>query len=159
MDFQKIMPETRPKVTVHFSSDAPDLRPRAAQAARLEPLANRVLPRVLDHPGPHPPVLPTLEEVEIHLVDDPTIADLHAQFMNDPSPTDIITFQHGEIFISLQTAARQAAEFEQEPDRELERYVIHGLLHLNGHEDLDPVEREAMHTAQEAILQEIPGLA
>mgnify|MGYP000738786712 CR=1 FL=1 len=49
-------------------------------------------------------VLATLEEVEITFVDDAEIARVHGEFLDDPTPTDVITFHHGEILISADTA-------------------------------------------------------
>ena len=52
-----------------------------------------------------------------------------------PGPTDVITFEHGEIIVSATTAERQARREDETLDRELARYIIHGVLHLNGHLD------------------------
>ena len=47
----------------------------------------------------------------------------------------MITFEHGEIVISAQTAAENAAKYGKRLDHEVALYIIHGLLHLNGYED------------------------
>ena len=96
--------------------------------------------------------LAVLEEIEITLIDDPEIGRVHADFLGDPEPTDVITFQHGEILISADTAVRQAAEHGETADRELALYAVHGLLHLAGWEDHDPAEAAAMAERQSAIL-------
>lgn len=96
--------------------------------------------------------LAALEEIEITLIDDPEIGRVHADFLGDPEPTDVITFQHGEILISADTAVRQAAEHAETADRELALYAVHGLLHLAGWEDHDPAEAAAMAGRQAAIL-------
>jgi rRNA maturation RNase YbeY len=142
-------------ISLYFSTEAEALREFRRLRGSLETFARAVLPVALEHPGPHPEdrVLPELGEVEIHLIDDAAIAELHERFMNDAAPTDIITFQHGEVFISLETAQRQAREYGQSLERELRRYVIHGLLHLNGHRDEEEEERRVMHKRQEAILE------
>ena len=93
-----------------------------------------------------------LEEIEITLIDDPEIGRVHADFLGDPEPTDVITFHHGEILISADTAVRQAAEQGETPDRELALYAVHGLLHLAGWEDHDPDEAAAMAGRQALIL-------
>lgn len=146
------------QICLYFSTEteAEGLAGYREMRGPLERFARAVVPAVLENPGSHPEdrVLPDLDEVEIHLIDDATIARLHERFMNDPSPTDIITFHHGEIFISLETARRQAREYGVSPERELRLYVIHGLLHLNGHRDADEEERRVMHERQEAILKE-----
>lgn len=91
----------------------------------------------------------SLKEIEISFVSDKAIARVHGEFLGDPTPTDVITFPHGEIIISLDTAQRQAAEHHETYEREVALYIIHGLLHLAGWED-----REASEAAQMKILQE-----
>lgn len=116
------------------------------------------LPAVLALPEGPVPVLSGLEEVEISVVDDDVIRDVHARFLDDPTATDVITFPHGdglgEILISYDTAVRQAAEFREPLFRELFRYMVHGLLHLHGYIDTDPVERERMFCRQEPLVAE-----
>jgi len=96
-----------------------------------------------------------LEEIEVALLDDEAMARVHGEFMGDPTPTDVITFDHGEILIGVETGARQAAEHGEPLRRELLRYLVHGLLHLAGHEDRGEQERERMITAQERIVAEL----
>jgi probable rRNA maturation factor len=80
--------------------------------------------------------------------------------MGIPGETDVITFHHGEIVIGVEVAFRQAEENGEPPLRELLRYVIHGLLHLAGHEDEDPSDREKMEAAQEPLVAMLwPGVA
>lgn len=130
----------------------------ALDLERLEQLARAALPEVLAAPGTQPPALPELETVEVSFIDDPAIARVHADFLNDPTPTDVITFEHGEILISTETAIRQAAEHGQTPERETALYLIHGLLHLNGHEDLSETGAARMKRLQEEILNRVwPG--
>ncbi|RYD26720.1 MAG: rRNA maturation RNase YbeY [Verrucomicrobiaceae bacterium] len=96
-----------------------------------------------------------LATLEVALVDDETSDRVHREFMDIPGATDVITFHHGEIVIGVEVAERQAAEYGEPLARELLRYFIHGLLHLAGHEDADPEEREAMESAQEAIVTQL----
>ena len=96
-----------------------------------------------------------LATLEIALVDDATSDQVHRDFMEIEGPTDVITFHHGEIVIGAEVAERQAAEYEEPLARELLRYLVHGLLHLAGHEDADPVERAAMEAAQETIVAQL----
>ena len=93
-----------------------------------------------------------LPEIEVSVVSDDEIARVHGDFLGDATPTDVITFHHGEILVSADTAARQGAEHGQDIDTELALYVIHGLLHLAGWEDDDPDEQKAMHRVQDEIL-------
>ena len=81
------------------------------------------------------------------------MARLHRQFLGQTGPTDVLTFQHGEIFISAETAKRHARLFGNSIMRELQLYVIHGLLHLQGFDDRTQAEARKMQTAQEKILR------
>lgn len=108
------------------------------------------LPKGPDH------VLGELNLVEISLVDDESIAEIHARFLDDPTPTDVITFPHGggigEILVSVDTAKRQAAELGEPWEREVFRYMVHGMLHLHGHLDYVPEQRELMFALQEPLV-------
>lgn len=118
----------------------------------IQKVARAALPDVAKAAkSPESPLL-ALQEVEVSIVSDNEIARVHADFLGDPTPTDVITFHHGEILVSADTAARQGAEHGQDIDRELALYVIHGLLHLAGWEDEDPEEQRQMHRLQERIL-------
>ncbi len=108
-----------------------------------------------------------LREVFIWLISDRRMALLHRQFLGKAGPTDVLTFQHGEIFISVETAGINARVFGEEDARrgrrvhrgrnslmrELELYIVHGLLHLHGFEDRTQAEARKMKTAQEKILR------
>lgn len=123
-------------------------------AVSLGERAERVLPLCLAATGhAEPPVLGELAEIEVSLVSDEAIAAVHGEFMDDPTPTDVITFHHGELLISAETAAREARGHGHPPEREALLYLIHGLLHLNGHDDRSEPARAAMHAEQERILE------
>lgn len=113
------------------------------------------LPSCLQAAAVHPGVLADLHEVEVNLVSDEVIAGVHDQFMGDATATDVITFHHGEIFISVDTAEREGESFGHGIQKEALLYLIHGLLHLNGHEDKEPNERAVMKEIQEGILEEV----
>lgn len=106
-------------------------------------------------------VLPDFSEIEVSLIDDATIDQVHREFMGVAGATDVITFQHGEILVSLDTASAQAAAFGQAFEREVLLYGIHGLLHLNGFDDTTEAARERMHRTQreilDVVLAECPG--
>ena len=139
----------------------PDLSLHAHQDAipvdreRLHAVLMAALPLVIEHPGARASALAGLDEIEVSLVDDAAIAAVHDAFLGDPEPTDVITFAHGEILLSAETAARRAPEFGHGTDRECALYGIHGLLHLHGWEDADPEERAAMTRCQETILARV----
>lgn len=62
---------------------------------------------------------------------------------------------HGEIFICLDEALAQARRFRVSWQSELVRYVIHGVLHLDGHDDRHPASRRRMKRAESRLLREI----
>lgn len=103
-------------------------------------------------------------DVEISIVDDVVISQVHLDFMGIPGATDVITFSHGdrgsedamgELIISAETARSHGADYGQTFETELMLYIIHGLLHLAGHEDEDPADREAMESIQFNILEQV----
>jgi probable rRNA maturation factor len=98
--------------------------------------------------------LAQLREVSVLIVSDRKMAALHRQFMNESGATDVITFQHGEIFISADTALRNARRFGNSFADELRLYVVHGLLHLHGFDDRDKPGARKMETIQRKILAE-----
>lgn len=102
-------------------------------------------------PGPEH-VLSELSEIEISLIDDASIARIHAEFLHDPTPTDVITFPYGEILVSCETVARYAAEHAIPPLQELFRYIVHGLTHLHGYLDSTPEQRTALFAVQEPLV-------
>ena len=82
---------------------------------------------------------------------------LHRQFLGETGPTDVLTFQHGEMFISVEMAKRQARVFGNSLVRELQLYIVHGLLHLHGFDDRTPAEAHRMRRMQEKILRDCSG--
>lgn len=123
--------------------------------ARLKTAGQLSVPKALEAAKHEGSALSNLDEVEVSLVADATIADVHLRFMNIPGATDVITFDHGEIHISVETALQQAKEFANDYERELMLYVIHGLLHLAGHEDATHDGQAKMDKLQERILSEV----
>ena len=80
------------------------------------------------------------------------MAEVHRRFMGVAGPTDVITFQHGEILISVETARRQARAYRTSFEHELRLYLLHGLLHLRGFNDAKPAGRARMKRIQEKIV-------
>jgi len=78
---------------------------------------------------------------------------LHRKFLGQSGATDVLTFQHGEIFISVDTARRYARAFGNSLLRELKLYIVHGLLHLHGFDDRTPADAKRMKNTQEKILR------
>jgi probable rRNA maturation factor len=105
------------------------------------------------------------DEVVVHFVDKEKICELHKEFFNDPTPTDCISFPidspfetHsgnsilGEIFICPEAAIEYARGKSIDPYAETTLYVIHGLLHLAGYDDLETDDRKEMRKAEKRCL-------
>lgn len=118
---------------------------------RLAPVA---LEKCLDLCADGKFALKALEEVSVAIVSDRTIARLHLEFMGIPGPTDVLTFDHGEIVMSAETAALYATEYGHRLEEELALYTIHGLLHLNGFDDATPRDAARMQKVQSRVLKE-----
>ena len=96
-----------------------------------------------------------LKQLEVSVVSEPEISEVHGRFLNDPTATDVITFDHGEIIVSADMAQEKAVGLGHSTEAELLLYVIHGLLHLGGYNDKSESEFEEMSQIQERIWEEI----
>jgi probable rRNA maturation factor len=123
-------------------------------------------------------------DLGICLVATPEITRLNEAFLHHAGPTDVITFDyhsgtnlggqrfvaaqkfraltkqcppgiHGEIFVCVDEAVAQARRFRASWQSELARYVIHGVLHLRGLDDLHPATRRKMKRAEDRLLREV----
>lgn len=126
---------------------------------RLTQLAEISLAECVRNSGDARYALAKFPLVEVAVVSDAVIARVHRQFMNMPGATDVITFDHGEIVVSADTAKRCAAEHGHGVIEELALYIIHGLLHLNGYDDIEPRDRVRMHRVQDRIWRRILAAA
>jgi len=114
-----------------------------------------VVRAVRDHTG-----RPDLS-VSLLLTDDAEIARLHGEYLDDPTPTDVMSFDldgTAELVVSVETAAREAARGGHEVHGEVALYIAHGLLHLCGFDDHDDDDRRAMRAAERAVLEGRLGL-
>lgn len=108
-------------------------------------------------------------DLSILLVDEETMGDYHTRFMDLPGPTDVLSFPMdelrqpsddeepplgmlGDIVLCPAVTARQAAENGREPDAEAEYLLIHGLLHLLGHDHVEPDEKAIMFGLNDKII-------
>ena len=120
-------------------------------------------------------------ELEIDLVGALEITRLNEKFLHHKGPTDVITFDyhtegragsplpavkpgamgtsrptlHGEIFICVDEAVLQAQKFGASWQSEVVRYVVHGVLHLLGHNDLRAVARRKMKREENRLLRKL----
>jgi len=93
-----------------------------------------------------------LPAVEVSIVGTRAMARVHREFLDIPGATDVITFPYGEILVCASVAAGRAEEFGHSVTEEIALYIIHGLLHLAGHDDILPADAARMARAQEKIL-------
>lgn len=114
-------------------------------------------------------------ELGIHLVGAKEMARVNWRFLRHEGSTDVITFDHrdfqlpianrqleiancrlqmqGELFICVDDAIKQAKAFGTSWQAEVVRYVVHGILHLLGHDDLQPALRREMKRAENRLVR------
>jgi probable rRNA maturation factor len=103
-------------------------------------------------------------ELSISLVDDAQIAELNACYRDRRRPTDVLSFsllegenaEHrgrllGDVVIGIETAARQARSRHRGLDEEVARLLIHGTLHLLGHDHVHDQEARAMRAEERRL--------
>ena len=106
--------------------------------------------------------------LSLSLVDDATIRSLNHQYRGRDAATDVLSFSLdgeaeagvvepllGDVVISVETARRQAAAYDAPLQRELYRLLIHGLLHLKGHDHEDESERRRMRREERRLADAI----
>lgn len=96
--------------------------------------------------------------VSLLLTDDAGIAVVHAEHLDDPTATDVISFDLddcADLVVSVETAARVAAREGHRMRDEVALYVIHGLLHVCGHDDHGVRRRARMRRAERQVLQRL----
>jgi len=120
--------------------------------AALQEFAQQALQLCFRIPRNEPTQLKRLREIFVLLISDRRMARLHRQFLNKAGPTDVLTFEHGEIFISAERARDHAQRFGSSLEQELRLYIVHGLLHLHGFDDRSEVEAERMERMQGQVL-------
>jgi probable rRNA maturation factor len=106
-----------------------------------------------------------LRSLSVAIVGDKHMVELHQQFMNIPSPTDVLTFElehdskgntiEGEVVICLPEARRRAGNAQAALRRELLLYGLHGMLHLSGYDDKTAKGFARMHRKEDQILTQL----
>jgi len=101
-------------------------------------------------------------EISVVLVDDATIRDINRNYLQHDYATDVISFLlevdeasghlEGELVVSLETAVREAPAHGWTASDEALLYVVHGLLHLCGYDDLTDEARPRMRLRERQIL-------
>ncbi|NNG21138.1 rRNA maturation RNase YbeY [Naumannella sp. ID2617S] len=108
-------------------------------------------------------------ELSVLLVDEDTMSAYHEKYMNEPGPTDVLSFPMdelrppsdgdepplgllGDIVLCPAVTSRQAAEHGRSADDEAEYLLVHGLLHLLGFDHGTPEEKQAMFSLKDRLL-------
>jgi probable rRNA maturation factor len=135
------------------TSIAHNARSAAYDRELLECLASAAIPHCLALAKKNNAELAALSGVEISILGSRAMAKVHRDFLNIPGATDVITFPYGEILVCAHIAAARAPEFGHSTTQELALYIIHGLLHLSGFDDLTPPDAQKMASTQQEILK------
>lgn len=120
--------------------------------ANLEKLIN-----VLDYNLPEQLKAPK-GDLSISIFDNADLCKLHSDFLNDPSETDVITFDGdefnfaGEICTSAERAKEWSVKFGNTPNEELCLYIAHGYLHLAGINDIEEEDAKKMRAAEKIAM-------
>lgn len=104
-------------------------------------------------------------DLGIYLVGEQEMARVNKKFLQHNGPTDVITFDYrdsnrplvpaGELFICVAVALRQGKEFRTTWQSETVRYIVHGILHLLGYDDLSPKDRIVMKRRENRLVTEL----
>jgi probable rRNA maturation factor len=120
-------------------------------------------------------------DLGVHFVTTAEITHLNETYLQHQGSTDVITFDykdhaepvasphssfvirhsslvvplHGEIFICVEEAVRQARRFRARWQDELVRYIVHGVLHLSGYDDQRAADRRKMKRQEDRRLEEL----
>ena len=112
----------------------------------------------------------TEAELGIQLVGAKKMAEVNWKFLQHEGSTDVITFDyqksevsgqksvaklHGELFICVDDAVKQAKEFKTSWQSEVVRYVIHGVLHLLGYDDLKSALQRVMKREENRLVRRL----
>ena len=119
---------------------------------------------VLEQMHVHP-----LAELSILFVDTATMSELHERWMDEPGPTDVLSFPMdelrparegeepvqgvlGDIVVCPEVAQRQAREAGHSAIEEMLLLTVHGILHLLGYDHAEPAEEKEMFDLQRRLL-------
>jgi probable rRNA maturation factor len=112
-----------------------------------------------------------LSELSVIVVDEEAMAALHVQWMDEPGPTDVMSFPMdelrpgkedeelpqgllGDIVLCPEVATKQGAANGHSMDAELQLLTVHGVLHVLGYDHEDPEEEREMFGLQKRILDD-----
>jgi len=109
-------------------------------------------------------------DIGVVLADDTLLRSLNRRYRGKDRATDVLSFEyvteganardrarapriHGDLAVSLERVEEQARRFRVTRGRELARLVIHGALHLTGHDHHHAGERRVMRTAEQRVMR------
>jgi rRNA maturation RNase YbeY len=121
--------------------------------AELETFARNALSRCLQLQKRKRTDLRKVKDIAVWLISDRRMSRLHLRFLGESGPTDVITFRDGQIFISAETARRNARGFGNSLMSEIKLCIVHALLHLQGFDDQTAADLRRMKDTQEKILR------
>ena len=111
--------------------------------------------------------LPSATELSVSFIDDSSMRELNSRWRNIDRTTDVLSFPQdggpdpsllGDIVISLETARRQSARYGVTLHEEIKKLIVHGALHLAGHDHKKKKEKEMMREEESRLLRLIKDL-
>jgi probable rRNA maturation factor len=128
---------------------------KISSGLKLRPLVLRCCKAVLKHENHEKPC-----EVSVTVVGDEEIHELNKEYRGVDSPTDVLSFQSGDVLlgdivISIETARLQANEYGHSIEREVAFLTVHGMLHLLGYDHSNKKDEDIMFKKQEQVLENL----
>ena len=103
-----------------------------------------------------------LEEINYVFCDDEYLHKLNVEFLNHDTLTDVISFDYtvgkliqGDIFISVERVRENALEFNTGFENELNRVMVHGVLHYCGYKDKTELDEQLMRSKEDHYLNQL----
>ena len=100
-----------------------------------------------------------LGDVSVIFCSDPYIIDINLKYLQHDYFTDIITFDYcegdtlsGDLFISIDSVRENAVLYKTEFEEELNRVIVHGVLHLIGYDDHTEADKKEMRSKENYYL-------
>jgi rRNA maturation RNase YbeY len=105
--------------------------------------------------------------IAVNFVDSETICRINREFVGHEGTTDVISFNYAvkgvsfkddieaELFICTDTADLVAKRMDRRFSDEIALYIVHGILHISGFDDLNPVDRRRMRRMERKVLSEL----
>jgi probable rRNA maturation factor len=134
-----------------------------ANRQRTKKINTRLLKQIAEELLAELKILET--ELGINLVAVPEMTLVNGKFLKHAGSTDVITFDYGdktegtiltgEIFVCVDEAIVHAKKFKTRWQSEIIRYIVHGVLHLLGHDDLKSKLRNRMKREENRLLRSL----